>query len=94
MHTTIDGDPDSLLRAALDEFSGNCGETAKQALAGVSCSEVHFSGWRTGRIQVIWTDVTGTQRPDTRNDNWLTTRILQQAFELTRGNIISGDNTS
>ena len=67
---------EGLLSTPFDEVLRNRREMAKQALSGVASREVHGGSWGSSRILVIWAEVSRSQRPEARNHDRLTRRIL------------------
>lgn len=79
-----------LLIASLGQFTRNCRQIAEQArgLLVWTGGEVDLRQRCIVRIETARADISGANRPDALDDEWLAVHILQQSVELARHHVV------
>src|SRR5712671_6401469 len=85
-----------LLRVPLGQFGGHRRQVSEESTGSVigAGGEVHLCSRRCRGIGIAWTHIPRTECPDTIDGQRISACILKQSFELSRGEIVSSDEST
>ena len=85
-----------LFRVPFGQFGGHRRQVSEETTGSVigSRGEVHLGSRRGRRIGIGWAHIPRTKRPDAIDGERLSACILQQSFEMPRGEVVCSDEST